>query len=197
MTFLFPLLAFISGALPFSVWIGRYALGKDIRQFGDGNPGATNVLRAGGKGWYAFALCCDMSKGIVPVGVANYVMGISGWELVAIAIMPPLGHAFSPFLGGNGGKALAAAAGVWFGLSIPLFVLAVVGIVVWSLIVKPSGYAVFGTMAVLLAAMFLGSAEFELFAVWTVQTILFLWKQRSDLRQPPRLFFRNRHDTST
>lgn len=42
-------LAFWLGACPFSVWIGRWFLDKDIREYGDGNPGAINVFRAGGQ----------------------------------------------------------------------------------------------------------------------------------------------------
>jgi len=43
------LVAFLAGSLPFSVWVGRFLLGVDIRQFGDGNPGATNTIRGGSK----------------------------------------------------------------------------------------------------------------------------------------------------
>lgn len=53
---LWAALAFVSGSLPFSVWIGRWGLRRDIRGVGDSNPGATNVFRAGGKGLGALAL---------------------------------------------------------------------------------------------------------------------------------------------
>lgn len=193
MTLLWATFSFLCGALPFSVWIGRYGLGKDITQFGDGNPGATNVLRAGGRGWYAFALFLDMTKGILPVGLANMVAGIDGFPLVLIAIMPPLGHAFSPFLKGNGGKALAAAAGVWFGLGIPLFIAAIAGIVLFSLLVKPSGYAVFGAMGCILATAFWMNSSAEIYAIWITQILLFLWKQRDDLKQRPAFYWRGRN----
>lgn len=110
--FLWVLFGFILGALPFSVGVGNWALKKDIRAAGDHNPGATNVLRAGGVGWYALALILDISKGALPVGWAAHLAGISGGALIPIALAPPLGHAFSPFLGGRGGKAVAAAFGV-------------------------------------------------------------------------------------
>ncbi len=196
MAIIWSALAFLCGAIPFSVWIGRYALGKDITQYGDKNPGATNVMRAGGRGWYAFALFLDVMKGIIPVGTANYVFGIDGWTLAAIGVMPPLGHAFSPFLGGNGGKAVAAAAGVWFGLGMPYFVTAIVGIIAWSLVVKPSGYAVVGTMGLILVAIWLTSAETAIYLIWLSQFILFLWKHREDLGRSPTLFFTDRNKQS-
>ena len=111
------LLAFLCGSLPFSVWIGRLALGADIRQFGDANPGATNVLRAGGKGAAAVALLLDFLKGAIPVGLAHFQGGVNGWPLAAVAVAPVLGHAFSPFLGLRGGKAVAVTGGGWGGLT--------------------------------------------------------------------------------
>ena len=51
----------------------------------------------------------DILKGVLPVGTAHWIFGVGGWEIVLIGIMPSLGHAFSPFLGFNGGKALATS----------------------------------------------------------------------------------------
>lgn len=116
--YLWFLVAFLSGSLPFSVWIGQILLGKDIRGVGDANPGATNVLRAGGKGAAALALLLDFLKGAVPVGLAHFVWGFSGWPLVIMAVLPILGHAFTPFLRGRGGKAVATSGGIWCGLTI-------------------------------------------------------------------------------
>jgi acyl phosphate:glycerol-3-phosphate acyltransferase len=114
---LWPLLAFVCGSLPFSVWVGRLFLGQDIRQHGDANPGATNVLRAGNKGAAALALLLDFTKGALPVLLAHVYAGVSGWALVATALAPVLGHAFSPLLGFRGGKAVATTGGIWCGLT--------------------------------------------------------------------------------
>ncbi len=110
--------AFGCGSLPFSAWVGRLALGKDIRTYGDGNPGATNVLRAGGKRLGALAAVLDAAKGLIPVGLAAFVAQFSGVELAVIALAPVLGHAFSPFLGFKGGKAVGVTFGIWIGLTI-------------------------------------------------------------------------------
>jgi glycerol-3-phosphate acyltransferase PlsY len=74
-TLIWTVLGFASGALPFSIWIGQLALNADIRRYWDGNPGATNVLRAGGKGWALLAAVLDMLKGALPVALA-YVRGL-------------------------------------------------------------------------------------------------------------------------
>ena len=156
----FALLAFFCGSLPFSVWLGKIFLREDVRRFGDGNPGSANVFRAGGKIVGVIALLLDVAKAAAPVGLAYYNQGIRGLPMVVIAIAPVLGHAFSPFLGFHGGKALAAALGVWIGLTIWKASLAVVvGTVVGIIFLNSSGWAVMLGMAGLLAALLLWLPE--------------------------------------
>ncbi|MCL6641873.1 MAG: glycerol-3-phosphate acyltransferase [Candidatus Bipolaricaulota bacterium] len=116
--FLWTLLAFASGSLMFSYWIGLAVLRRDIRTVGDSNPGASNLVRAGGKGWGLVGLFLDYAKGIAPVLAARSVGGIEGAALMPVALAPVLGHAFSPWLRGRGGKAVAVTFGVWTGVSL-------------------------------------------------------------------------------
>ena len=187
MIFLAFILAFLLGALPFSVWIGLFVIGVDIREFGDGNPGATNVLCAGSKGGYAVALALDISKGVIPASLAHSVFHMSGWQLALICIAPILGHAYSPFLNWTGGKAIATSAGVWLGLGWPYFVIAVVALVIWSLLIKPSGYAVILTMVTIMIFLFWLDPGIGYDLIWYFQALLFIWKHRDDLRQCPML----------
>ena len=60
---LWTAIAYLCGSVPFAVWLGRLLLGKDIRRFGDGNPGGTNVIRAGGKGLGLAVVFLDGLKG--------------------------------------------------------------------------------------------------------------------------------------
>jgi len=106
----------VLGSFPFSYWIGRIFLRKDIRQFGDGAPGATNVARAGNKALYIIAVLLDAFKGSVPVWLAQLLSGITGWELAVVAVCPVLGHAFTPFLRFKGGMGVATTFGVWLAL---------------------------------------------------------------------------------
>ena len=93
------LISFFCGSLPFSVWLGKIFLSLDVRQFGDGNPGATNVFRSGDKLLGLLALVLDISKAAAPVGVIYYDLGFRGLPMFLVAIAPILGHVFSPFLG--------------------------------------------------------------------------------------------------
>ena len=105
------------GSFPFSLWIGKILMHKDIRRFGDGSPGATNVARAGGKALYVIAALLDAFKGTAPVLLSQSISGIAGWELAAVAIAPVVGHAFSPFLNFRGGMGMATTFGAWLGLT--------------------------------------------------------------------------------
>lgn len=180
-------LAFISGALPFSIWVTRLA-GKDPRAVGDQNPGATNALKAGGK-WIGLAvLLLDVSKAVIPVGLAYQIFGLRGPGMLALALAPMLGHAYSPFLRFKGGKALATALGVWIGLTIwdvPL--VALTSLIFWFILLKNSGWAVALTLLAMAAYLLVLNPNPLFLWVLSLQATLLLWKHRDDLRQNPFL----------
>ena len=134
--------AFLLGSLPFSIWIGRIGLKTDIRDYGDNNPGATNVMRAGSRGLFLVAMILDIAKGAFPVGLAYQSWGWEGWPMFLVAMAPALGHAFSPFLKMRGGKALATMFGVWIGLSTLTYSIPVIlMLIVWMLVLDNNGWA--------------------------------------------------------
>lgn len=186
--FIWILLSYLSGALPMSVWVGRLALDVDIRDYGDGNPGATNVFRTGGKRWGIAALLLDFMKGALPVGIANFGFGFEGILLVVISLAPILGHAYSPFLGWQGGKALAVTFGIWTGLT--LFVIPVLlglSFAVWMTLLRPEGWAVSLGSLSLLISLLIYSAPL----VWSLScggmVIILAWTHRTDLWQRPMI----------
>jgi glycerol-3-phosphate acyltransferase PlsY len=193
MVLAWSLFAFFLGSLPFSVWIGERTSGADIRQYGDHNPGATNVLRAGGFLPFSLALFLDISKGALPVGLAYYIFGIQDWRIVPIALAPSVGHAFSPFLRWQGGKAIAATFGVWIGLTIwvmPLVSLLL--LTLCTLLLRPSGWAVMITIAGLFLFLLFWNPLPTFLAVLFGQLLLLIWTHREDLRQRPHLRFLNK-----
>ena len=118
-TSLLSIAAFCLGACPFSVFIGKFLLHKDIRHYGDGNPGAFNVFRAGGRKAGILALVVEIGKGVPFVFLSHSVYDLAGVPVAVIGISAILGHAFSPFLKFKGGKALAVTGGVI--LALPLY----------------------------------------------------------------------------
>jgi glycerol-3-phosphate acyltransferase PlsY len=182
------LIGFLLGSIPFSVMVGRLAADVDIRQYGDHNPGATNVLRATGWGWFALAGLLDYLKGAVPVGLPWFFLGIHGWGIIPIALAPLLGHAFSPWLRFRGGKAVAATFGVWTGLTVgagPIMLGLLLGLA--FAVVVASGWAV--VLAMLGFGGFIwqqySAYRPEFMVIWLGNLALLAWKYREDLGHMP------------
>ena len=185
---IFILIAFLCGSLPFSVWMGKYFLGLDVRHFGDGNPGAANVYRAGNKLAGFLTLILDISKAAAPVGLAYFNLGIRGAPMFLIAVAPILGHVFSPFLGFRGGKALSTALGVWIGLTIwKVSLAAVVTVGIGIALFTTPGWAVMLALAGILLTLLLWMPDPLLLLVLVSETLILAWTHRTDLSHWPRV----------
>ena len=110
--------AYLSGALPWSVWLARLFFHTDPRLQQDRNPGAANAFRAAGWRLGVAVLVLDFFKAFIPVAAARWLMSFSGEQLFWIALMPTLGHAFSIFLRFRGGRGTVVMFGVWAGLTL-------------------------------------------------------------------------------
>lgn len=184
----FILFAFLCGSLPFSVWLGKIFLDVDVRHFGDGNPGAANVFRAGNKIIGLLALMLDVCKAAFPVGLAYFTLGIRGVPIFMISLAPILGHVFSPFLGFRGGKALATALGVWIGLTIWKASLAgVIAVLIGIAMFTSPGWAVMFALGGIIVTLIIWLPEPLLFSVWLGETLILVWTHRLDLHQRPSL----------
>ena len=102
--------AYLLGSISSAVLICRVLRLPDPRTVGSNNPGATNVLRVGGKGAAAAVLLCDMLKGTIPVWL-GYFLGIDSIILGIVAIAACLGHMYPIFFHFKGGKGVATALG--------------------------------------------------------------------------------------
>jgi glycerol-3-phosphate acyltransferase PlsY len=146
--------AYLIGSIPFG-WLIARARGVNIFAVGSGNIGATNVARAMGKGWAIAVLAADAAKGFVPVWLGRRlemtptVIALAGGAAI-------LGHMFTLFLRGRGGKGVATSLGVALALSPAA---ALIGL---------------GVYAVLFAATRLSSLG-SLLGVWTF-TLTFIFR---------------------
>jgi glycerol-3-phosphate acyltransferase PlsY len=145
--------AYLIGSLSFAVLLVRTATGKDIRDEGSGNAGATNVLRAHGKKMGLAVGILDVLKGTAAVLLARALTGGDVRVMAAAAVAAILGHVFPAFYGFRGGKGVATALGAFLALS-PWAALASFGLML--LVVGATRY-------VSLASM-LGMAAMPLFA---------------------------------
>jgi len=183
---IWTLAGFILGSIPFSLLMGKLFAHKDIRTFGDGNPGGANAIRAGGLKAGIPAMILDIGKGFLPVYLAQKY-GLVGWSLIPICLAPILGHAFSPFLRFRGGKALGATAGAWIGL-VGLWVFPIYGVLAVPLAIfqsEDAWSANAGMIALLGYAILFGETWMVAFA--TLNAILIAWTHRHNLTRPPQL----------
>jgi len=109
-------LAYLLGSLSTAAIVSRLAGLPDPREQGSKNPGATNVLRLGGKKAAAITLAGDALKGLLPVLIAR-ALDVAPEMLAAIGLAAFLGHLYPVFFGFKGGKGVATALGVLSGFS--------------------------------------------------------------------------------
>jgi glycerol-3-phosphate acyltransferase PlsY len=116
MIYLLPVLAYLIGSISSAIVVTRLMRLEDPRRMGSKNPGATNVLRYGGKQAAVLTLAGDVLKGVVPVLIAHALTG-DAVVLAATAGAAFLGHLFPVYHGFKGGKGVATALGVWIALA--------------------------------------------------------------------------------
>jgi glycerol-3-phosphate acyltransferase PlsY len=113
------LAGYLLGSIPSGYLLAKYWKGIDIRQYGSGNIGATNVWRTLGVAPGVMVLVADMAKGIAAVLVARYTIAgdVQAFAELAAAVGALLGHSASVFLKFKGGKIVATGGGIIFVLS--------------------------------------------------------------------------------
>jgi glycerol-3-phosphate acyltransferase PlsY len=118
-SFLFPLLGYLFGSLPFSVWVTRFAKGVDARSAGSGHATTTNTIRQAGFGWGALVAILDVAKGFIPTYLAMTVGrdAIPPYIVPLTAALAVAGHCWPVFAQFRGGMGLAAFAGGLFAVN--------------------------------------------------------------------------------
>jgi glycerol-3-phosphate acyltransferase PlsY len=135
------LAAYLIGSLSFAVIVSRFMGLNDPRSYGSKNPGATNVLRSGNKLAAVATLLLDAIKGWLPMALVQWqgaAYGLGDGALAAVGLAAFLGHLFPVFFSFKGGKGVATAAGVLFGVHW-LLGLACMG--TWALVAYVSRYS--------------------------------------------------------
>ena len=125
------LIAYLIGGVPIGLMIGKIFRGIDVREFGSGNIGASNVWRTLGPRLGATVFVLDVVKGFAPVFLTHHRLPHAALLTVLVGIAAILGHNFSPFLKFRGGKGVATSLGVAIGLA-PIA--AAIGFAAWGIV---------------------------------------------------------------
>jgi len=149
------ILSYLLGSIPASVWIGKMAYGKDLREHGSGNAGATNAFRV--LGWKAgtVAAVFDLAKGILAAGVIALIRidelptGLGFWEVDSVirlvaGVTAVIGHMYPVWAEFKGGKGVNTTAGVLLAIT-PMVMLVTLG--VFALVLVLSRYVSVASLA--------------------------------------------------
>lgn len=155
----------------------------DPRSEGSGNPGATNVLRVGGKKPAAITLFADMLKGLLPVLLAHYIkLDSLGIALTGLAAFT--GHLFPLFFGFKGGKGVATLLGVLFGFS---WWVGLATAATWLIVAKvfklSSLAALIATALAPLYLLYFVQNSATLIATTILMVIVLFWRHRSNIQK--------------
>ena len=169
--------AYLLGALPFAVWISRAFGLSDPRDFGSGNPGATNVARSGNKTAAALTLIADYGKGALAVALLGDTPALMATAGVAVVV----GHLFSIFLRFRGGKGVATLLGV---MLLWHWQTAIIALVVWGcifIIFRVSAVASISAMLIA-AAIFARALAFPFSAIAAALCALVIIRHHRNIR---------------
>jgi len=174
--------AYLLGSISAAIITCRLMGLPDPRSEGSNNPGATNVLRIGGKKAAAITLVGDFLKGLIPVLVA-WMFGADDHVLAAVGLAAFLGHLYPLFFGFRGGKGVATALGVLLGISWPVALTCLATWLVMAKVFKISSLS--ALTAAVLAPLYMWwyepSRAYLVMAL--VISVLLVWRHRSNIKR--------------
>jgi glycerol-3-phosphate acyltransferase PlsY len=181
-------IAYLIGSVSFAVVVSKCMRLPDPHSYGSGNPGATNVLRTGNKLAAVLTLIGDALKGYFAVMLARILLGdesltstLNSWLLCGVVVAVFLGHLFPIFHGFKGGKGVATACGILFGIN---WILGLATLSTWIIVATFMSYS---SLAALAAAVF-GPIYFvflfgfhPIAIALAVVSALLIWRHRSNI----------------
>ena len=180
-TFLFVVLGYLAGSISTAIIVCRMMGLPDPRSEGSRNPGATNVLRFGGKKAAAITLAGDFIKGLLPVLLAR-LAGIDDFGLALTGLAAFLGHLYPVFFGFEGGKGVATSFGVILGLSWLTALGALATWLIMTFAVRISSLSALTAAALAPLYVWLFGLPLIYSAAILVMVILLVWRHRSNIR---------------
>ncbi|MEA3493969.1 MAG: glycerol-3-phosphate 1-O-acyltransferase PlsY [Candidatus Margulisiibacteriota bacterium] len=177
--FLFILLSYLIGSIPFSHIFPKLK-GKDVREAGTKNVGATNALVVAGPIFGALALIGDVGKGYLCAYLAGQYLG-TPWAMTLAGLAAIAGHVFSIFLRFRGGKGIATMGGVLLAID-PFF--AIIALSLWILLIVVTRYFILSTLIIsgsIPIMMFVVGKRHEFIIFGVLAFALVLYTHRDDI----------------
>ncbi len=183
MEWLLVLLAYLTGSVSSAIIVCKMMGLADPRENGSGNPGATNVMRIGGKKAAAITLVGDALKGLLPVLLAK-ALGVDSLLLSLVVFAAFLGHLYPVFFGFKGGKGVATSLGVTLGVD---WLLGLSVAATWFLVYKIGRIS---SLAALVAAtltpfyvwLIVGD-DVNMITIFALISVILLWRHKSNIQR--------------
>lgn len=174
--------AYLVGSVSSAIIVCHLMGLEDPRQHGSGNPGATNVMRIGGKKAAAITLLGDALKGFIPVLTAK-ILGVDTMILSFVVFAAFLGHLYPIFFGFKGGKGVATTLGVTLGVT---WLLGSIVAGTWFIVYKISKISSLSALvaAVLTPAyVWFITSDLYLLTIFILISIILLWRHKSNIQR--------------
>ena len=172
--------AYLFGSISTAIIVCKLMGLPDPRTEGSRNPGATNVARLGGKKAAALTLAGDMLKGLIPVLLAH-ALGASAVILAATALAAFVGHLYPVFFAFQGGKGVATALGVSFGLYWPAgLVIAGIWLLV-ALVFRYSSLSALTAIALAPAVFYWLMPQMPVVIAMLILAVMLFWRHRENI----------------
>jgi glycerol-3-phosphate acyltransferase PlsY len=174
--------AYLIGSVSSAIIVCRLMGLDDPREQGSGNPGATNVMRIGGKKAAAITLFGDALKGLIPVLIAKS-LGVDTLLLALVVIAAFLGHLYPIFFGFKGGKGVATTLGLTLGVT---WLLGLAVLATWFAVYKISKIS---SLSALVAAVLTPAyvwfivGDKNLLVVFVLISVVLLWRHKSNIQR--------------
>ncbi len=173
--------AYLIGSLSSAIIVCRIWVLPDPRSQGSNNPGATNVMRIGGKVPAIITLLGDGCKGFLPT-LLVMLLGFPSWVVGGVMLAALLGHIFPLFFGFKGGKGVATAMGAFLGLN---WLFGLILIFVWALVIKITRVSSLGAIVATLLApaltWFLLDQNLILTVIITAMCLILLLRHKDNI----------------
>lgn len=173
-------IAYLFGSISSAIIVCKLMRLPDPRTQGSRNPGATNVLRIGGKKAAAITLLGDMLKGLIPVLLAKWY-GLNSTGLALVAFFAFIGHLFPVFFRFKGGKGVATALGSLIALSLPA---ALCWIITWLFVALLFRYSSLSSLtSSLLSPLFIWyfTQDSKITIAIAMMSLLLIYRHRSNI----------------
>ncbi len=182
MPYFLVILAYFIGSVSAAIITCKIMGKADPRTVGSHNPGATNVLRHAGKKAAIFTLLGDLLKGLIPVAI-GHTLGLDWGWLGLIGTAAFLGHLYPVYYGFKGGKGVATALGVYFGLQPLVGLIILITWLVSALLINISSLS--ALIATLLAPFYFYwvTGSQSLLLILLLMTVFIYWRHRSNIAE--------------